>query len=410
MSDDLAGTFGKLGGFAIVLAHRRQGRANDGYSGSCPLFRRHASTLLYLHAAVGDRPKQVANPASLARPNQPAGRALEVGALGFARRRPWHRSCYSAGITVFGGAAMIPVLNYADFVEGKKDSFVADVGQACRQSGFMLLANHGIDRSLIDEVFACARTFFALDLEEKERLSIANSKHDRGYAALGSEKLDEKSGLIDQKEAFNVGADLSPDDPRVLIGMPFRGVNQWPAGMEEFRETLMTYYRAMERLGLGIHKAIALDLGLDEDYFQPLLDDPIAILRLLRYPPSRGIDGDIGAGAHSDYGSITLLMTDGTAGLQVKPRGSDTWMDVPHVENAFVVNLGDLLMRWTNDIYVSTPHRVIPPKKERYSIAFFLQPNPDVVVEALPGTGDTAHYKPITSADYLHQRLTATYA
>lgn len=305
---------------------------------------------------------------------------------------------------------MIPVLNYADFKNGHKDRFVADVGQACRQSGFMILSGHGVDRNLIDAVFVSAQNFFALDMANKERLSIANSKHDRGYAALGSEKLDEKSGLIDQKEAFNVGADLAPDDPQVLAGMPFRGINQWPAGMEEFRETLMEYYTAMERLSVDLHRAIALDLGLEETYFQSLLDDPIAILRLLRYPPSRGVDGDIGAGAHSDYGSITLLMTDGTAGLQVKPRGSDEWMDVPHVENAFVVNLGDLLMRWTNDVYVSTPHRVIPPANERYSVAFFFQPNPDVVVEALPGTGDKPHYPPITSADYLHERLTATYA
>lgn len=305
---------------------------------------------------------------------------------------------------------MIPVLNFADFQNGHKDRFVADVGQACRESGFMLLAGHGIDRNLINNVFSCGQSFFALDMEDKNWLSIANSKHDRGYAALGSEKLDEKSGLIDQKEAFNVGADLAPDDPRVLAGMPFRGVNQWPAGMEEFRETLMTYYSAMENLAVDVHRAIALDLGLEETYFHPLLNDPIAILRLLRYPPSRGVDGDIGAGAHSDYGSITLLMTDGTAGLQVKPRGSDEWMDVPHVENAYVVNLGDLLMRWTNDVYVSTPHRVMPPASERYSIAFFFQPNPDVVVEALPGTGKDAHYPPITSADYLQERLTATYA
>lgn len=305
---------------------------------------------------------------------------------------------------------MIPILSYADFLNDQKSAFVGDIGHACRQSGFMLLTDHGIDQALIDAVFANATMFFALDASEKNRLSIANSKHDRGYAAIGSEKLDETSGLIDQKEAFNVGADLSPDDPRVLTGMPFRGVNQWPAGMEEFRETLMRYYGEMARLGVDIHRAIALDLGLEESYFQSMLDDPIAILRLLRYPPSRGVEGDIGAGAHSDYGSITLLMTDGTAGLQVKPRGSDIWVDVPHVANAFVVNLGDLLMRWTNNIYVSTPHRVMPPERERYSIAFFLQPNPDVVVEALPGTGDAPHCPPITSADYLHQRLTATYA
>ncbi len=305
---------------------------------------------------------------------------------------------------------MIPILNYADFLNGNKERFVADVATACRESGFMLLAGHGVDKALIDQVFDASQGFFALDQSEKDRLAIANSKHDRGYAATGTEKLDEKSGLIDQKEAFNVGADLSPDDPRVMAGEAFRGVNQWPAGMEEFRQTLMSYYDRMVALAIDLHRAIALDFGLPEDHFAPLIDDPIAILRLLRYPPSRGIEGDIGAGAHSDYGSLTLLMTDGTPGLQVQPRGSDDWVDVPHVEGAYVVNLGDLLMRWTNDVYVSTPHRVIPPARERYSIAFFFQPNPETIVKALPGTGDTAHYAPVSSADYLHSRLTATYA
>ena len=305
---------------------------------------------------------------------------------------------------------MIPVLPYRDFTEGRKEAFVRDLGYACRSSGFFLLADHGIEPALVQDVFAASQDFFALDRDEKDRLAIANSKHDRGYVATGTEKLDEKSGLIDRKEAFNVGADLAPDDPRVLAGEAFRGVNQWPAGMDAFRQTLMDYYDAAQHLAINLHRAIALDLGLRESHFADLVDDPIAILRLLHYPPSRGVPGDIGAGAHSDYGSLTLLLTDGTPGLQVRPRNSEEWVDVPHVDGAFVVNLGDLLMRWTNDIYVSTPHRVIPPARERYSVAFFFQPNADTMVEALPGTGDVRHYAPISSADYLQSRLSATYA
>lgn len=305
---------------------------------------------------------------------------------------------------------MIPVLNYQDFLAGDKQRFVDDVGVACRQSGFMLLTGHGVDSRLIDGVFANAKEFFALDQMEKDRLAISNSKHDRGYVATGTEKLDEKSGKIDQKEAFNVGADLSPDDPRVLNGDAFRGVNQWPAGMGEFRQTLMNYFDTLARLSIDLHRAFALDLGLSEDFFERFVNDPIAILRLLRYPPASGAEGEIGAGAHSDYGSLTLLMTDGTPGLQVMPRGADSWVDVPHVDGAFVVNLGDLLMRWSNDVYVSTQHRVIPPARERYSVAFFFQPNADAVVTALPGTGDATKYAPVTSAEYLHSRLEATYA
>lgn len=120
-----------------------------------------------------------------------------------------------------------------------------------------------------------------------------------------------------------------------------------------------------------------------------------------------GAGEEIGAGAHTDYGALTLLMTDGAPGLQVRPRGGD-WLDVPHVPGAFIVNIGDCLMRWTNDIYVSTPHRVLPPPRARQSVAFFLDPNPDAVIAALPGTG-APKYPSVTGAEYLRSRLDATY-
>ncbi|MGB2203558.1 MAG: isopenicillin N synthase family dioxygenase, partial [Pseudooceanicola atlanticus] len=206
--------------------------------------------------------------------------------------------------------------------------------------------------------------------------------------------------------AFNVGFDLSPDDPRVMAGEPFRGVNVWPE-LDGFRDTMLAYYNAVHALGVRLHEAVATDLEIPTGFFAPEFTEPMATLRILAYPPASGEDGEIGAGAHTDYGSVTLLMTDGEGGLQVKPRGGD-WTDVPHVPGAFVVNIGDCLMRWTNDIYVSTPHRVLPPKARRRSIAFFLDPNPDSIVQALPGTGD-AKYPPITGADYLRSRLDATY-
>ncbi len=192
----------------------------------------------------------------------------------------------------------------------------------------------------------------------------------------------------------------------MVAGEAFRGVNVWP-DLPGFRETLLAYYDACLSLGVGLHRAFARDLGLAEDHFAPFFTEPMATLRLLHYPPATGAAGEIGAGAHTDYGSITLLMTDGEPGLQARPRGGD-WIDVPHLDGAFVVNIGDCLMRWTNDIYVSTPHRVLPPKRRRRSVAFFLDPNPDAVIAALPGTG-AARYPPVTGADYLRSRLDATY-
>lgn len=302
---------------------------------------------------------------------------------------------------------MIPILDWQRFASGTdRAGFVADLGRACRETGFFLVTGHGVDAALIERVLEKTDRLFDLPAEVKARFDIRHSAHNRGWSGEGTETLDEKSGQIDRKEAFNIGLDLSPDDPRVLAGEPFRGLNVWP-DLPGFRDTMLAYFDAVWTLGVDLHHAIALDLGLEERYFDPHLDAPLATLRLLRYPPGTGAAGEIGAGAHTDYGSITLLMTDGEGGLQLRPRGGD-WIPAPILPGAFVVNIADCLMRWTNDVYVSTPHRVLPPGRVRRSLAFFLDPNPDSVIAALPGTG-AAKYPPVTGAEYLRQRLSATY-
>ena len=300
---------------------------------------------------------------------------------------------------------MIPILDWTEFGNGP-EAFARKIGAVCREHGFFLLKNHTVPTDLIAQMFEQADAFFALPEAAKAKLSIETNPHNRGWAAKGSESLDESSGQIDQKQAFNIGLDLAADDPAVLRGDPFRGVNLWP-DLPGFRETLLDYFAAVLGQGAALHGAFARDLGLSADFFDAHFDAPMATLRLLSYPAATGTDGEIGAGAHTDYGSITLLMTDGVTGLQVKPRGGD-WVDVPHEPNAFVVNIGDCLMRWTNEIYASTPHRVLPPPRPRRSIAFFLDPNPDSLISALPGTG-SAKYAPILAADYLRSRLDATY-
>jgi len=301
---------------------------------------------------------------------------------------------------------MIPVLDWQRYATATdRAGFVADLGQACRDTGFFLISGHGIAEALIVDVFAQADAFFALPEAQKAALDIRNNPHNRGWAAQGSEALDDTSGVMDRKEAFNIGFDLPADDPRVIAAEMFRGVNVWP-DLTGFRDTMLDYYTAALDLGVALHSAFEADLGLPVGYFAPHFSEPMATLRVLRYPAAS--EPGIGAGAHTDYGSITLLMTDGVAGLQVKPRGGD-WMDVPHVPGAFVVNIGDCLMRWSNDTYVSTPHRVLAPQRVRRSIAFFLDPNPDSVIAALPGTGD-ARYPAISGAEYLRSRLDATYS
>ncbi|MCG3269526.1 isopenicillin N synthase family oxygenase [Yoonia sp. I 8.24] len=300
----------------------------------------------------------------------------------------------------------IPVLDWNRFASGDDPTgFVADLGKACRETGFFVITGHGISQDLIADVYAVADRFFALPAATKAEVAISKNPHNRGWAQQGSEALDEASGLKDRKEAFNVGLDLPADDPRVIAGEPFRGVNVWP-DIAGFKDVMLDYYADALDLGRALHSAIAIDLGLPPHYFDPHFTEPMATLRVLSYPAAPDGEG-IGAGAHSDYGSITLLMTDGVAGLQVKPRGGD-WTDVPHIQDAYIVNIGDSLMRWSNDLYVSTPHRVLPPKSARRSIAFFLDPNPESVITALPGTG-AAKYAPVSAADYLRSRLDATY-
>jgi isopenicillin N synthase-like dioxygenase len=301
---------------------------------------------------------------------------------------------------------VIPVLDWPDYARDP-DAFAADLGRACRDTGFFLLTGHGISPALTDQILREADRVFDLPTADKEKLSILRHGQNRGWVAKGTERLDEKSGQVDRKEAFNIGLDLEPDDPRVLAGESFRALNVWP-DLPGFRATTLRYFNAVWGLGVDLHRAVARDLGLPEHHFCSSFDAPLATLRLLRYPPGTGAEGEIGAGAHTDYGSLTLLLTDGEPGLQVRPRDRD-WMDVPHVPGAFVVNIGDCLMRWTNDTYVSTPHRVRPPRHRRRSVAFFLDPNPDAVIAPLPGTG-VPKYPAITGAAYLRSRLDATYS
>ncbi|MDM0055248.1 isopenicillin N synthase family dioxygenase [Variovorax fucosicus] len=277
-----------------------------------------------------------------------------------------------------------------------------EVGAACREVGFFAITGHGVPAALLVDAFAASREFFALDAAAKQALAISQLGHNRGYVGLGTEALDEKKGA-DQKEAFN----LIWTDERV------RPPNAWPP-IDGWRARVQAYFDAGLLAARRLHAAFAIDLGLAEDFFDDKIDRPLATLRFLHYPapaPGAAAEG-LGAGAHTDYGNVTLLATDGVAGLQVRTRGGD-WVDAPSVPGAFICNIGDCLMRWTNDVYVSTPHRVARPTRERYSIALFFDPNADALVSAIPScvpAGELSRYEPITAQAYLQSRFDATYA
>jgi isopenicillin N synthase-like dioxygenase len=216
----------------------------------------------------------------------------------------------------------------------------------------------------------------------------------RGYIPLGGERLSADLPP-DQKEAYNIGPEGTQD--------------LWP-DLPGWRETLQAYFTACHDLGRALHRALAEILGVPGDFFEASLEHPAAVLRLLHYPMGTGANAEAGAGAHTDYGNITILATDGVAGLQVRDR-SGRWIDVAGIEGGFVCNIGDCLMRWTNAVFVSTPHRVVAPPAERYSVAFFLDPDFKAMIEPiLTPEAPEPLFAPISAGDYILSKLAPTYA
>jgi isopenicillin N synthase-like dioxygenase len=306
----------------------------------------------------------------------------------------------------------LPIIDLADLIAGAPgalDRVAAEVGAASRTIGFFYVRNHGVAPGRLAEVYAMAQAFFALPAADKMALTITRSLHNRGYAAVDSESLD-PDAPPDLKEAFNIGREPEPGESWA-DDAPSHGVNQWPP-LPGFQKLMSDYYDAMRRLGELLHRAFAVDLGLAPDHFARFVDRPMATLRLLRYPGG-GAPGRHGAGAHTDYGNMTILSQDDVGGLEVRTRDG-AWIAAPPIAGAFICNIGDCLMRWSNDIYASTPHRVVDLEgRERYSIAFFLDANEDALVECLPGcTGpdNPPRYPPITAGQHLRDKLDATYA
>jgi isopenicillin N synthase-like dioxygenase len=310
----------------------------------------------------------------------------------------------------------IPIIDITALVNGspaQARDVAAALGRACREVGFFYITGHGIPLALRARVFDQSAALFAAPVAIREPVSFSGAGGNRGYIQLGGETLD-PGKPADVKEAFNIGLELDPDDPELLAQAPFRAANLWP-DMPGFRDTMLDYFNRVWRLGCDLHRGFALDLDLPPDFFESKLDKPIATLRLLHYPPVKApvSEGQLGAGVHTDYGNVTLLATDAVGGLMVRDR-SGRWLDAPVISDAFVCNIGDCLMRWSNDVYVSTPHKVVsPPGADRYSVAFFLDPNPDAMVACLPtciSTERPAKYAPITGAEFLRSRLEPTYA
>jgi isopenicillin N synthase-like dioxygenase len=313
----------------------------------------------------------------------------------------------------------VPLVDFGRFLNGPagdRKRVALEIGRACRDIGFFYLVHHGVPQGLVDRVFDEARRFFALPADRKAEIAIEKSRCHRGWFALGGENLDpaKQRQAGDYKEGIKIGRDLPPDHPLVKAGLPLHGPNQWPSGLPGWKETMQEGYGALSRLGREIMHAFALALELPETHFDRWLTGPMATLGPLHYPPQTGriTEERIGAGAHTDFGCLTILAQDPVGGLQVR-NSARRWVDAPYLPGSFVVNVGDMMERWTNGLFTSTVHRVINVSgKDRYSLPFFFDPDFDAdlsVLQTCAGPDNPPKYPPTTGGQHLLDRINATF-
>ncbi|BAY09914.1 isopenicillin N synthase family dioxygenase [Calothrix sp. NIES-2098] len=292
----------------------------------------------------------------------------------------------------------IPVINLAAFSQDNttKQTVVKEIYQACHEIGFMYLQNHGISQEIIEQAFAQTQSFFNLPLAVKQQLAWSDEFSNTGYVGIERERLN-PDNPGDLKEAFNISKQVNSGNLPEFISLAF--------------------YDACTQLANTVLEAFALALELPEDFFTSKHNQQNHTLRSLHYPPleKTPLPGQIRAGEHSDYGSITLLFQDDVGGLEVQTTSGE-WIAAPSIPGTVVVNTGDLMQRWTNHVFCSTKHRVMIPndsrvKKSRYSIAFFCHPNNDTEIACLESCRNyhSPIYPPILAGEYLLSRLQATY-
>jgi isopenicillin N synthase-like dioxygenase len=303
----------------------------------------------------------------------------------------------------------IPILDLSRANAGAQAEWAlaAELRQAAIDVGFFYIVGHGVPQATIDAAFAIAARFFAWPLEHKQETAV--DRLHRGFLSVGGAKMSDKA-KPDLKESFLFGIDLPPDDPDVIAGKPLMGPNRWPADLPEMRVIVDRYTAAVRACGNQILRLFALALDLPADHFVPLFAKPLARGSLLYYPPqppAMGAD-QFGVSAHTDYGALTFVCQGEVGGLQVRNRAGE-WVEAPPIAGSFVVNIGDLMARWTNDVFVSTPHRVVNKSgRERYSMAYFFDPHIDTVIEAIPScvpAGAAARYPRTTCGEHILGRF-----
>jgi len=321
----------------------------------------------------------------------------------------------------------VPVIDVAPFRSGDaaaKQALADAVGRAVNDIGFLVITGHGVDPGLIAAVQRLSNAFFDLPLAAKQAVLRPAPDVTRGYIPLEAESVGRSQGLDlpgDLNESLMVGPVDATEDPYFTgpaAGKHFHP-NLWPDEPAALRAAYEAYFRTMGRLAEELMAMFALALGLEEGFFADKIDRHISRLRVRNYPAplTPPLPGQLRAGAHADYGSLTILRTeDKPGGLQVLNRAGD-WVDVPIVPDCFIINIGELMARWTNEQWKATLHRVVNPPAEaaaasrRLSLVFFHNPNYDAPVAALPGTvpaGEAPKYPPTTSGDHLRAQFMRT--
>lgn len=328
-----------------------------------------------------------------------------------------------------GGKGFIPIIDYGKFrsaISAQQKQETADaIVEGFKTAGFIYLTNHGISENQIKGVYEKSADFFKQPVEFKDKLAWEDPRSNRGYVRIGRERVTQSADAAeiaamrekapDYKESMEIGRDWDAT---------WR--NMWPGerAVPGFKQTMLDFFHTCHRLHFGVMRAIALGLNLNERFFDDKIDEQYHNLRLLSYPPIKTSlltqEGTARAGAHSDYGTLTLLFQDSVGGLEVQNPKTGQFQPAPPIPGTIVVNAGDLLARWSNDVLRSTLHRVVAPPAEkisdteamtpaRQSIAFFCNPNGGAHISCLPNCGDKPKYEPVTTEQYIVGRLSATY-
>ena len=314
-------------------------------------------------------------------------------------------------------APVIPVIDVGPCLAGAPGGLAAAAAElrtALETVGFFIIVNHGVPRELIDRTFAEARRFHAQPMAAK--LALKMNEHNNGYMTMGRYAVwtseVNANDQPDLNEAFFTKRERSPDDPLRRAGRRFAGPNIWPDDLPGFRETVLEYTEAADALGRRMAQVCAVALDLPAHWFDAAFAESQFSFRLSHYPPVPAAPNQFGIAPHTDANFMTFLAQSEVPGLQLRlPSGE--WLDVPYVPDSYAVNAGDMMARWTNGRFKSTPHRALPPVgRHRYAIPFFLGPHLDTAIECLPtcqGPDRPPQFPVITYDEYLRWWYDANY-